>query len=61
MSNLDEGQKLSYEVAADLRDAVLAGPLPGAPFLRDGRPDRWHFDLAGYCTARLHAALSASS
>lgn len=47
----------SYEVAADLRDAVLAAPFPAAPFFRDGRPDRWHFDLAGYCAARLRAAL----
>ncbi len=43
----------SYEVAADLRDAVL-GSLPDAPrFFVDGRPDHWHFDLAGYCVARL--------
>lgn len=44
----------SYEVGADLRDAVLAGPLPGEGFFAPGaRPDRWQFDLAGYCAARL--------
>ena len=47
----------SYEVSADLRDTVLAGPLPSASFFRDGRPGHWQFDLAGYCAARLHAAL----
>ena len=46
----------SYEVAADLRDAVLP-TMPGAPrFFADGRqPERWQFDLAGYCVARLAA------
>jgi YfiH family protein len=43
----------SYEVAADLRAAVL-GTLPdGSRFFADGRPGRWQFDLAGYCVARL--------
>lgn len=38
----------SYEVTADLRDAV------GDPsFFTDGRPGHWQFDLAGYCAARL--------
>ena len=41
----------SYEVAADLHDAV-AGPR----WFRDGRPGHWQFDLAGYCAARLAAA-----
>jgi YfiH family protein len=41
----------SYEVAADLRDAV-----GDARFFVDGRPGRWQFDLAGYCAARLAAA-----
>ncbi|MDA8253581.1 MAG: peptidoglycan editing factor PgeF [Rhodospirillales bacterium] len=41
----------SYEVAADLRDAVA-----DARFFRDGRPGHWQFDLAGYCAARLAAA-----
>ena len=44
----------SYEVAADLRDAVLAHSPADARFFADGiRPERWQFDLAGYCAARL--------
>ena len=48
----------SYEVRADLRDAVLArDPADArffAPSLRDDRrPGHWQFDLAGYCAARL--------
>ncbi|HEY4252622.1 MAG TPA: peptidoglycan editing factor PgeF [Roseomonas sp.] len=47
----------SYEVAADLRDAVLARDADDARFFADGaRPGRWQFDLAGYCAARLTAA-----
>ena len=47
----------SYEVAADLRDAVLAGDPADAIFFANGRrPDRWQFDLAGYCAKRLRAA-----
>ena len=47
----------SYEVAADLRDAVLAENAEDARFFTDGaRPERWQFDLAGYCAARLRAA-----
>ena len=46
----------SYEVAADLRDAVLARDPADARFFADGRPERWQFDLAGYCAARLRAA-----
>jgi YfiH family protein len=47
----------SYEVGPDLRDAVLP-TLPDAQrFFTQGRPpDRYHFDLAGYCLARLHEA-----
>lgn len=46
----------SYEVAADLRDAVLARDPGDARFFADGaRADRWQFDLAGYCAARLDA------
>jgi YfiH family protein len=41
----------SYEVAADLFDAVA-----DARFFVPGRPGRWQFDLGGYCTARLTAA-----
>ena len=47
----------SYEVAADLRDAVLAHDPADARFFADGaRPERWQFDLAGYCAARLGQA-----
>ena len=47
----------SYEVAADLRDAVLAHNPADARFFADGvRPERWQFDLAGYCAARLRQA-----
>lgn len=47
----------SYEVAADLRDAVLARDAADARHFTDGvRPGRWWFDLAGYCGARLRAA-----
>ena len=47
----------SYEVAADLRDAVLARDAADARFFAAGaRADRWQFDLAGYCAARLAAA-----
>ena len=46
----------SYEVAADLRDAVLARDPGDARFFADGRPERWQFDLAGYCASRLRDA-----
>jgi YfiH family protein len=47
----------SYEVAADLRDAVLVRDEADARFFAGGvRADRWRFDLAGYCAARLEAA-----
>jgi hypothetical protein len=47
----------SYEVAADLRDTVLARDPGDARFFTDGvRPARWQFDLGGYCAARLGAA-----
>jgi YfiH family protein len=47
----------SYEVAADLRDAVLARDVADARFFAEGgRAAHWQFDLAGYCVARLHAA-----
>ena len=46
----------SYEVAGDLRDAVLARDEADARFFADGaRPGRWQFDLAGYCAGRLAA------
>jgi YfiH family protein len=47
----------SYEVAADLRDAVLARDPEDARFFSDGvRPLHWQFDLGGYCVARLGTA-----
>ena len=46
----------SYEVAADLRDAVLARDPADARFFADARPGHWRFDLPGYCVARLVAA-----
>ena len=50
----------SYEVGADLRDAVLARTADGMRFFAPGvRDDRWQFDLPGYCAARLSAAGAA--
>jgi YfiH family protein len=46
----------SYEVAADLRDAILARDAGDARFFVDGAPGHWLFDLPGYCAARLRAA-----
>ncbi len=44
----------SYEVGADLHEAVLAHNGADAAFFVEGsRPERWQFDLAGYCRARL--------
>ncbi|MCK8786975.1 peptidoglycan editing factor PgeF [Roseomonas sp. NAR14] len=46
----------SYEVGPDLRDAVLARAAADARHFAPGRrEDRWQFDLAGYCAARLAA------
>jgi polyphenol oxidase len=50
----------SYEVAADLRDAVLARDPEDERFFVSGRREaRWQFDLAGYCATRLAAAGAA--
>jgi polyphenol oxidase len=47
----------SYEVGADLRDAVLARSAGDGAFFAPGqREQRWLFDLPGYCAARLRAA-----
>ena len=47
----------SYEVGPDLREAVLArDPEDARHFTPGRREDRWQFDLAGYCAARLRAA-----
>ena len=49
--------QVSYEVAADLRDAVLARNSASERFFAPGhRPERWQFDLAGYCADVLWAA-----
>jgi YfiH family protein len=46
----------SYEVGPDLRDSVLAQSEADSAFFAPGRQaDRWQFDLAGYCAARLRA------
>jgi YfiH family protein len=50
-------RQVSYEVAADMRDAVLARDEAFSRFFTEGdRPERWQFDLAGLCAARLTAA-----
>ena len=49
-------QQASYEVGADMRDAVLAGGHDAARFFNAGRPGHWWFDLPGYCLARLESA-----
>jgi len=47
----------SYEVGPDLRDQVVARDAADSRFFAPGqRDDRWQFDLAGYCAARLRAA-----
>ena len=47
----------SYEVGADLRDAVIGRDPMDSQFLAPGgRPLHWQFDLPGYCAARLAAA-----
>jgi YfiH family protein len=52
----------SYEVAADLRDAVLAADPSEARFFAPGRREaRWQFDLPGYCLARLARAAVAAA
>ncbi len=45
----------SYEVRADLRDAVLARDSADASFFAAAAPGFWRFDLPGYCAARLAA------
>ena len=46
----------SYEVAAELRRAILARDQSDDRFLTAGRAERWQFDLAGYCALRLSLA-----
>jgi YfiH family protein len=50
-------QQGSYEVSADLRDAVLSRESTyGRCFAPGRREARWQFDLPGYCAARLAEA-----
>jgi polyphenol oxidase len=50
-------QQASYEVGSDLRDAVLHQAASNATFFAPGRmPDRWQFNLPGYCASRLASA-----
>ena len=50
-------RQASYEVAADLRDPILAQDPSSSRFFAPGqREARWQFDLPGYCTTRLNAA-----
>jgi len=47
----------SYEVGADVRDAVLGRDGADARCFAGGRrPGHWQFDLPGYCLSRLLAA-----
>ncbi len=47
----------SYEVAADLRDAILVPDQTHDRFFAPGcRELHWQFDLAGYCAERLAVA-----
>lgn len=47
----------SYEVGTDLHQQVLRRDARDGRFFARGRSDeRWQFDLAGYCAARLAAA-----
>jgi YfiH family protein len=47
----------SYEVGPDLRAEILKRDAADDRFFAQGaRQDRWQFDLAGYCAARLDAA-----
>jgi YfiH family protein len=46
----------SYEVGADLREAVIARDTADSRFFAANRPGHWLFDLPGYCAARLRRA-----
>ena len=51
----------SYEVAADMRDTVLAQNAGSERYFTATRPGHWFFDLPGYCAGRLQAAGAAVS
>jgi len=46
-------RQASYEVGADLRNAVLAHGEAAGFFVEGTREGHWQFDLAGYCRMRL--------
>ncbi len=46
----------SYEVSDDLRTPIVEDDASAARFFIPGRPERWLFDLPGYCAARLAQA-----
>jgi YfiH family protein len=46
----------SYEVSADLRTPIVEDNAAAARFFTPGRPERWQFNLPGYCAARLAQA-----
>lgn len=49
-------RQTSYEVGPDLRDVVLGHQIADTRFFAPGRSaGHWHFDLPGYCRARLTA------
>lgn len=43
----------SYEVGPDLHDNFIQNDPANAQFFAQGRADRWHFDLKGFCAAQL--------
>ncbi|MES1203979.1 MAG: peptidoglycan editing factor PgeF, partial [Pseudomonadota bacterium] len=43
----------SYEVGPEFRDKFTAADAANAPFFAPGAGDRLHFDLPGFCAARL--------
>jgi len=50
-------QAASYEVTADMREAVQAHDAAYLRFFTPGRDEtHWQFDLSGYCAARLTQA-----
>jgi YfiH family protein len=46
----------SYQVGADLHDAVTATTADATRFFRADGPEHWRFDLSAYCAARLTQA-----
>ncbi len=46
----------AYEVGPDYRDAFLAASPENGRFFAQGKSDRFHFDLPGFCMKRLRDA-----